>query len=137
MGHYKIDAKRVYLTGLSCGGVGTWDFLAHTQGTVLAAAVPLAGNPGDPTQAGSAWKTAGCSLGGAAIWSFHGDADSVVPYAPDHDTMQNVIACPAPPRRAAVFTDVAGAGHGIWDPIYDLTGGFGDIYAWMLTNAKP
>jgi hypothetical protein len=47
------------------------------------------------------------------------------------------IACPMPPRRAATFTDVANAGHDIWDPTYDLSGGSGDIYAWLLQNAKP
>jgi predicted esterase len=132
---YSIDPKRIYLTGLSCGAIGTWDYLGDHRGELVAAAVPLSGNPGDPTQAGSAWKRAGCGLGGAAIWSFHGDADTVVPYAPDHDTMQDLIACPMPPRRSAKFTDVAGGGHNIWDPVYLTMQG--DIYAWMLANAKP
>ena len=137
LAHYKVDAKRVYLTGLSCGAIGSWDYLAAHQGAVVAAAVLLSGNPGDPTQAGSAWKRAGCMLGSAALWSFHGDADGTVPYAPDHDTVADLEACPAPPRRDAKFTDIVGGGHTIWDPIYDLSGGSGDIYAWMLTNAKP
>jgi poly(3-hydroxybutyrate) depolymerase len=137
LGRYKVDAKRVYLTGLSCGAIGSWDYLANFQGTVVAAAVLLSGNPGEPTQAGSAWKRAGCTLGTAAIWSFHGDADPTVPYAPDHDTMQDLLACPVPPRAAATFTPIIGGGHIIWDPIYDLSGGNGDIYAWMLANAKP
>ena len=51
--------------------------------------------------------------------------------------MLDLIACPAPPRRDAKFTDVVGGGHEIWAPIYDLSGGFGDIYAWMLKNAQP
>jgi predicted peptidase len=134
--HYNVDAKRIYLTGLSCGAIGGWDYLAQRQGSVIAAAVLLSGNPGDPTQTGSAWQRAGCSLGNAAIWSLHGDMDPVVPYAPDHDTMTNLLACPAPPRRAATFTDVVNAGHDIWDPTYDLSAGHGDIYAWMLENAK-
>jgi predicted esterase len=137
LSNYNIDKKRVYLTGLSCGAIGSWDYLANFQGTVVAAAALLSGNPGDPTQAGSAWKRAGCSLGSAALWSFHGDADGTVPYAPDQATMQDVMACPQPPRRDARFTDITGGGHIIWDPIYDLTGGNGDIYQWMLANAKP
>jgi hypothetical protein len=28
-------------------------------------------------------------------------------------------------------------GHAIWGPVFDLTGGYGDIYAWLLANAKP
>ena len=137
LAHYRVDGKRVYLTGLSCGAIGSWDYLAAHEGAVVAAAVLLSGNPGNPTQPGSAWKRAGCGIGSAAIWSFHGDADPTVPYAPDHDTVLDLIACPAPPRRDAKFTDVVGGGHEIWAPIYDLSGGFGDIYAWMLDNAQP
>lgn len=137
LSNYNVDRKRVYLTGLSCGAIGSWDYLANFPGTVVAAAALLSGNPGDPTQAGSTWKRVGCSLGAAAIWSFHGDMDGTVPYAPDHATLDDLIACPMPPRRDARFTDVPGGGHIIWDPIYDLTGGYGDIYEWMLTNPKP
>src|SRR4051812_28494606 len=113
---YNVDKKRVYLTGLSCGGIGTWDYLGKYKGSVIAAAVPIAGNPGEVAQSDSAWGRSGCGLGEAAIWSFHGDKDDVVPFGPDQATMNNLIACPAPPRRKAVFTNVAGAGHGIWDP---------------------
>ncbi len=134
---YNVDPKRIYLTGLSCGGIGIWDYLKLKQGSVVAAAVPIAGSPGDPNQATSAWGAKGCSLGTAAIWSFHGDQDNVVPYAPDHDTTTNIIACPQPPRRDVRFKQIAGGGHGGWDQIYDLTSGYGDIYKWMLDNAKP
>lgn len=136
LAHYEVDRQRVYLTGLSCGAIGSWDYLAQHQGAVVAAAVLLSGNPGVPTQAGSAWQRAGCKLGAAAIWSIHGDKDPTVPYAPDHDTRTNLIACPAPPRKAAVFTDVVNAGHDIWDSTYDLSAGHGDIYGWLLQNAR-
>jgi predicted peptidase len=134
--HYAVDPKRIYLTGLSCGAIGSWDYLAQHQGSVVAAAVLLSGNPGVPTDAGSAWARAGCALGGAAIWSLHGDMDPTVPYAPDHDTLTQLLACPAPPRRAAMFTDVVNGMHDIWDPTYDLSAGHGDIYKWLLDNAK-
>lgn len=133
--NYNVDAQRVYLTGLSCGAIGAWDYLASFQGSVVAGAVLLSGDPGDPTQLGSAWQRAGCSLGDVAIWAFHGDQDGSVPYAPEHDTLTNLMACSS--HRDARFTDVVGGGHLIWDPIYDLSGGYGDIYAWMLANAKP
>jgi predicted esterase len=136
---YKVDPKRVFLTGLSCGAIGSWDYLAEHQGTTVAAAVLMSGNPGDPTQATSTWARAGgCTgLGSVAIWSLHGDADDTVPYAPDEATMELLLACPSPPRRPALFTDVKGGGHNIWDPIYNLSGGYGDIYQWLLDNAKP
>lgn len=134
---YNVDRKRVYLTGLSCGAIGTWDYLGAHRGSVVAAAVPISGNPGDPAQSDSAWARAGCALGEAAIWSFHGDKDDVVPFGPDQATMNDLIACQAPPRRKAVFTDEVNGGHGGWDTIYYLQGNYGDIYQWMLDNAKP
>jgi hypothetical protein len=97
--------------------------------------VLICGNPGVPTDATSAWGRAGCGLGTAAIWSLHGDADPTVPYAPDHDTLDKLMMCAAPPRRDVKFTPIVGGGHGIWDPIYE--GASGDIYAWLLVNAKP
>lgn len=135
--HYNVDPKRVFLSGLSCGAIGSWDYLADHKGAVVAAAVLICGNPGDPTTAGSAWQRAGCGIGESAIWSFHGDQDGTVPYAPDHDTMQKLLACPSPPRRAATFTTVPGGQHNIWEPVYDLSGGYGDVYGWLLDNAKP
>jgi hypothetical protein len=103
----------------------------------VAAAVLLAGNPGDPTQSGSVWNRTGCGLGTAAIWALHGDVDAVVPFAPEQATMQDLMACATPPRRDAKFTDLVGAGHSGWNAIYDQSGGHGDIYQWMLQNAKP
>ena len=137
LSNYNIDPKKVFLTGLSCGAIGSWDYLAEHR-DVVAAAVLIAGNPGDPTQASSTWQRAGgCDLGAVAVWSFHGDKDDTVPFAPDSDTMAKLIACPNPPRRNARFTPLEGAGHLIWDGIYDLTANLGDIYQWMLDNAKP
>ncbi len=135
--HYAVDRARVFLTGLSCGAIGSWDYWAIHRGELVAAAVLVCGNPGDPKDSSSAWTRAGCGLGEAAIWSLHGDADSVVPFAPDRDTMKNLAGCPNPPRRAAVFTPVPGGGHGIWPGIYDLSAGYGNVYAWLLEHAKP
>jgi predicted peptidase len=137
VGNYAVDRKRIYLTGLSCGAIGGWDYLAVHGGELVAAAVLIAGNPGVPTTTGSAWQRAGCRLGGAAIWSVHGDADDTVPFAPDRDTLAKLVDCPAPPRRDARFTAVTGKGHDVWTETYDLTGGHGDIYAWLLADAKP
>ncbi|CAN5812806.1 hypothetical protein BH09MYX1_BH09MYX1_35370 [soil metagenome] len=138
LANYKIDPKRIYLSGLSCGAIGSWDYLGTHKSKDVAASVLVCGNPGDPNNAGSTFGRAGCAgLGSLAIWSFHGDKDPTVPFAPDEATMTKLLACPAPPRRDAKWTPIANGGHAIWGPVYDLSGGYGDVYAWLLANPKP
>ncbi len=63
---YDIDPKRIYVTGVSCGAIGAWNYLgAHTNETVAAAAL-FAGDGRD------AFDAAGCRLGLVPIWAFHG-----------------------------------------------------------------
>ena len=69
---YDVDPARVYLTGLSCGGFGTWEYLEIHGDAQVAAAVPIAGE-GRP-----AWGAAGCGLASVPIWAFHGALDDVV-----------------------------------------------------------
>jgi hypothetical protein len=121
---------------VSCGAIGSWNYLARHKDETVAAAVLLSGEPGKPTDPTSAWAIAGCDLGKVALWDFHGNTDATLPIADEQATMANIIACPSPPRRDAIFTVITG-GHIIWDPIYDLSGGNGDIYAWLLDHAKP
>jgi predicted esterase len=127
---YDVDAKNVYLTGLSCGAIGSWDYLGTYTNALIAAAVLLSG---DGT---GAWQAQGCKLANLAIWDFHGTADPTVAYAPDQTVMQGLLACPLP-RQDIEFTPIVDGGHDIWEPIYDLSGGNGDIYTWLLANHKP
>ena len=63
-----IDAKRIYITGLSMGGYGTWDAIQRRP-DMFAAAVPVCGG-GDPALAKQIQFT--------PIWAFHGDQDQAV-----------------------------------------------------------
>ncbi|MEI9885763.1 MAG: hypothetical protein WDN08_04540 [Rhizomicrobium sp.] len=129
---YKVDAKRIYLTGLSCGAIGSWSYLTSHKGATVAAALLISGDPGN------AWAADGCGLvANLALWSVHGDMDPRVAYGGDHDAMINLLACPKPPRKDVKWTPVAGGQHDVWTKTYDLSGGYGDVYAWMLANAKP
>ena len=65
---FPIDADRLYLTGLSMGGFGTWDLIARYP-EKWAAAAPICGG-GDKTKAAAAK--------GVPTWVFHGSADEVV-----------------------------------------------------------
>ncbi|MBK9516641.1 MAG: hypothetical protein IPO09_04650 [Anaeromyxobacter sp.] len=132
MARYTVDPKQVFLTGLSCGSIGSWDYLGTHTDTLVAAALLLAGRPN------GAWTRAGCDLGKVAIWAIHGTADPIVEIGPEEAVMASLAACPTPPRREVLFTPVQGAGHDVWSSVYSGTlGAVGDPYAWLLAHAKP
>src|SRR5690606_23701288 len=77
---YEVDASRIYLTGLSMGGWGTWN-LAITNPSRFAAIVPICG--GEKPAKASALKD-------VPIWAFHGAKDEVVPVS-ESEAMVNAI----------------------------------------------
>ncbi|MDB5323716.1 MAG: esterase [Phycisphaerales bacterium] len=111
-----IDTSRVYVTGLSMGGMGTWDILAR-EPQLFAAAVPMSGGA-DP-------KTAS-KIKDIPIWAFHGGADSVVPVSEMRDTIQALKDAGGSPK----YTEVAGADHAIWAPIYADESN--TLYPWLF-----
>ncbi len=127
--NYTVDPKRIYLTGLSCGGIGAWDYLNVALDSQIAALVPIAGD------GQGAWANRGCSLGKVPIWAFHGDADPTVNVVGTNVPMDGLATCPAPPRKDAIKTIYPGVGHDSWDQTYDLSAGH-DIYTWMLAQSK-
>ena len=106
-----VDPARVVLVGCSMGAIGGWEILANHPG-VFGAATLLCGEP-DP-----AWAPA---LRGQRIWSFHGDADPVVPIGP----ARALHAQLPPPAR---FTALPGLGHDIWDAALGQPG----LFDWLL-----
>lgn len=121
---YDVDPDRVYLTGLSCGAVGAWRYVAQYVDEQIAAFVPIAGD------GRGAWSAQRCDLGRLPIWAFHGDADTTVPSNQTSVPMANLMACNPPPRDARV-TIYPGVGHDSWSRTYDGSAGH-DIYSWML-----
>lgn len=132
---YDVDLQRVYLTGLSCGGIGLWNYLGSYKNELAAAAVPIAGN------GTSAWNKAGCDLGLVPIWAFHGDADGKVNVSGTNTPVDNLLTCPAPPRGEVKKTIYPGVGHDSWTRTYAWPGlpksAGHDIYAWMLSKSNP
>src|SRR5258706_10759668 len=80
MKEFKGDPKRVYLTGLSMGGYGTFAFSAKNPGK-FAAAIPICGGVVMPrTQAeGDPYTDTARKIGKTPTWIFHGGADPTVP----------------------------------------------------------
>src|SRR5262245_38330129 len=91
MKHYDVDLHRVYLTGLSCGAMGCWAYLAMHTDEVLAGAVLYAGYGRD------AMSYAGCKIGKVPIWAIHGDDDTTVdPTEGTVEPMRELEACTDP-----------------------------------------
>ena len=126
--HYDVDPSRVYLTGLSCGAIGVWNYLAAYGDQVVAAAVPIAG------YGIGAVQLAGCSLARVPIWAFHGSADENVPVRGDVYPLTTLQGCtdPAPVElRMQVYRD---QGHDVWTETY-LAPQY-DVYGWLLGHHK-
>lgn len=115
---YRIDADRVYLTGLSMGGYGTW----HWGGKYpdeFAALIPICGG-GDPADAER--------LASLPIWAFHGDGDTIVGLK---QSQQMVDAVNAKDGQAKL-TVYPGVGHDSWTETYANP----DVTAWMLAQTR-
>jgi predicted esterase len=127
---YDVDPSRVYLTGLSCGAIGAWDYLAEHGDDQVAAVVPIAGD-GRP-----AWDAVGCLLGEVPIWAFHGAADDVVDPQGSIEPITRLQACTSPPAEDARLTIYPDVGHDSWTATYAV-GADDDIYTWMLGHSLP
>lgn len=129
MGKYDVDPKRVYLTGLSCGAIGSWSYLGAHTNEVVAAAVLISGDGRGP------FNQAGCALGKVPLWAFHGDMDPTVLPVGSTEPLGKLAMCQPAPVDAKL-TIYPGVAHSGWNQTYDLSAGH-DIYTWMLSHTKP
>ena len=121
---------QVYLTGLSCGAYGIWEYLAaHGADHKVAAAVPIAGD-GRPGSSDDY-----CKLDETPLWAFHGAQDDVVNPLGSIDPLTALQGCPGVPRNEAKLTVFDDRDHNSWDPAYG--GAAGSIYDWMLGFTTP
>jgi predicted peptidase len=101
---YSIDPNRIYLTGLSMGGYGTWDLLARRP-KLFAAGAPVCGG-GDESTAEK--------IANIPIWVFHGDKDTSVPVARSRTMVEALKKAGGHPK----YTEYPGVGHNSWDKAY-------------------
>jgi predicted peptidase len=114
---YLTDPERVYLTGLSMGGFGTWSVAAKYP-KMFAAIVPICGG-GDPSKA--------AALAPLPTWVWHGDADKTVP--PDLSRAM-VAALKAAGAKELKYTELPGVGHNSWDQAYASD----ELWTWLLAH---
>ena len=120
---YYVDEDRVYLTGLSMGGFGTWIW-GGLQPDRFAALMPICGG-GDPEFIGhlcggsapdfGTMEQRVAGLATVPIWAFHGADDNVVPPEMSRDMVERVKAA----GGEVHFTEFPETGHNAWDQAYD------------------
>lgn len=130
--HYDVDPARVYLTGVSCGAVGIWDYLAsHPADGVVAATVTVSGH--------GEWalEEAGCDLAAMPpMWALHGANDDVVPVVHIEGPVEQIGACEGADPGALELTVLPDADHvSAIEQTYDGSAGH-DIYSWLLEHTN-
>ncbi len=135
---YRVDRRRVYLSGISMGGRSVW-WLARNFSGEFAAVVPVSGWAGDLNDTCDVFR-------GMGIWAFHGDRDPLIRLASGRLPIDVLSACVPPLEPAPRLTVLNDAGHGQWTRVYDNLHGdtnkgadgetHDDIYRWMLSFSR-
>jgi predicted peptidase len=115
---YRIDTNRIYLTGISLGGYGTWQ-LAMKYPDKFAAVVPMCGGYYNYKEI--------CKIKDIPVWAFHGAKDNIVDISETERLVEELRKCSGDIK----YTRLKDKGH-------DLTYLFKDqeIYKWMLKHKK-
>ncbi len=138
MREFHVDPKRVYLTGLSMGGNGTW-YIAYRHPELFAAVVPICGWIRDfPQFRGSQPVVPGDSaqimpllvqkLGKTPIWIFHGEVDQVVNVNGSREPAAALKTAGADVR----YTEMLGLNHNSWDAAY----GSDEFVKWLFAQQR-
>jgi len=115
---YKVDQDRIYITGLSMGGYGTWALAAHTPDR-FAAAIPICGG-------GVPYRTR--FLTKMPLWVFHGAKDTAVKLGES----QRMVDGLKQHGGNVKFTVYPEAGHNSWTQTYDNP----DVYKWLFEQKR-
>ncbi len=117
---FPIDTNRIYITGLSMGGIGSWYFAIKLP-TRFAALVPVSFR-------GDGWSPAPAAK--IPVWAFHGAQDGVIPFDKAEALVNQFIAVGGSIR----FTVYPNGSHdgSTWAETYSNP----DVYDWMLRNRK-
>ena len=115
---YMVDEDRIYVTGLSMGGFGTWALAAYTPDR-FAAIVPICGG-GEP------YRTR--QYPDLPVWAFHGDKDTVVPPQRSRD-MVDALKKHGGNARLTIYPE---AGHDSWTETYNNP----ELYEWLLEQKR-
>jgi predicted peptidase len=115
--YFRVDERRLYVTGLSMGGGGTWDVIGKKP-NYFAAAMPICGY-GDESKA--------VNMVNQPIWAFHAANDGTVSV----ENTRSMIAAVQEAGGDPLYTEYATGGHGIWGKVYNND----EHYDWMFSQS--
>ena len=113
---YPVDTSRIYLTGLSMGGFGTW-FTAMARPDLFAAIAPICGG-------GMAWNAHVLTM---PVWAFHGTEDTAVCVRHTDEMVEALRSAGAD----VTYTRMEGVGHNVWVHAYN-----DQLMQWLLSHRK-
>jgi len=115
----KVDTDRIYIMGLSMGGMGTFDMVCRFP-DVFAAAIPICGgiNP----------ERLKATAGKVKFRIYHGDKDEVVPAENSRKAYRALKECGADVE----YFEFPGCNHASWDPAFNQP----DFLAWLFQQKK-
>jgi predicted peptidase len=117
---YDVDPDRIYVTGLSLGGFGTWA-LATADPDRFAAIAPVCG--------GGDVRRAAC-LKRLPVWAFHGAKDPLVPVERSREMIRAIKKAGGRKARLTIYPE---AEHDSWTETYDNPA----LYEWLLKHKRP
>ena len=116
--NHRVDEDRVYLSGLSMGGYGTWAWGLHSPER-FAALAPICGGGND---------FLACRLSHMPIWAFHGAKDRVVLLEESEKMVKAINEC----GGNAKLTVYPEATHNSWSMTYENP----EFWSWMLSQRR-
>ena len=114
-----VDTDRIYILGLSMGGMGTFDMVCRFP-DLFAAAIPICG--------GIHPERLQVAAGKVKFRIFHGDKDTVVPVEYSRQAYSTLKDCGADVE----YFEIVGCNHASWDPAFNRP----DFLPWLFTQKK-
>ncbi len=122
---YNVDPRRIYVTGISLGAAGAWNYAAAYPHRV-AALLPMGGQ---------APRDKACDLVDIPVWAFHGQNDVFIRTSFTTEMVDSIRACAPDSRYIPYVTVCESMEHEVWDQIFNMKGSY-DVYSWLLSFQK-